>query len=145
VLRERQLTVDVPAHPSILAQINLFDLLRLCNGPSSNTQHQCFNVALRTQEERNGFTFDGTDHGSLHGALDRAINLYKGQFDRWNEYSLRNMKVGATCLCRPSKHMIPTGWKVMPRAAVCNLCHVLLPGKCLCWLHCISCTPYGYL
>jgi glycogen synthase len=57
-----------------------------------------FALLLHSQEERNGFTFDGTDNASLHGALDRAINLYKGSFEKWNEYSLRNMKVCGSCL-----------------------------------------------
>lgn len=44
------------------------------------------------QEERNGFTFDGADAGSLHGALDRAIALFKGSAEAWEELAARNMR-----------------------------------------------------
>jgi glycogen synthase len=46
------------------------------------------------QAQRNGFTFDGADTGSLHGALDRAIRLFREEPATWRTISTRNMKVG---------------------------------------------------
>mmetsp|Transcript_9372 Transcript_9372/g.23219 ORF Transcript_9372/g.23219 Transcript_9372/m.23219 type:complete len:657 (-) Transcript_9372:563-2533(-) len=44
------------------------------------------------EEERNGWTFDGADAGSMNGALDRAIRLFKEQPQRWAELSERVMR-----------------------------------------------------
>uniref|UniRef100_A0A383VX60 Starch synthase, chloroplastic/amyloplastic n=2 Tax=Tetradesmus obliquus TaxID=3088 RepID=A0A383VX60_TETOB len=41
--------------------------------------------------EANGYTFDGTDEGSLHGALDRALTHFKEQRASWTELSATNM------------------------------------------------------
>ncbi|KXZ52394.1 hypothetical protein GPECTOR_9g438 [Gonium pectorale] len=42
---------------------------------------------------RNGFTFDGSDDGSLRGALDRALALYREQPGRWEALSRGNMRL----------------------------------------------------
>jgi glycogen synthase len=54
-------------------------------------QDLCAHAPL--QEKRNGFTFDGADDGSLHGALDRAIRLFREDPATWRHISTRNMKV----------------------------------------------------
>lgn len=48
-------------------------------------------VDSHTPGEGNGYTFDGTDAGSLFQALDRAIALYKDHQQDWKELSLCNM------------------------------------------------------
>ncbi|EFJ39907.1 hypothetical protein VOLCADRAFT_108446 [Volvox carteri f. nagariensis] len=42
---------------------------------------------------RNGYTFDGTDEGSMYGALDRALQLYEQQPGRWAALSCDNMRL----------------------------------------------------
>ncbi|KAG2494247.1 hypothetical protein HYH03_007602 [Edaphochlamys debaryana] len=42
---------------------------------------------------RNGFTFDGADDPSLHGALDRALELYAAQPSRWAALAQDNMRL----------------------------------------------------
>ncbi|GLC45319.1 hypothetical protein PLESTB_000309300 [Pleodorina starrii] len=42
---------------------------------------------------RNGFVFDGSDEGSLYGALDRALALYDKQPGRWAALSQDNMRL----------------------------------------------------
>lgn len=41
--------------------------------------------------EGNGYTFDGTDEGSLHSALDRALGHFKEARSSWTELSATNM------------------------------------------------------
>lgn len=41
--------------------------------------------------EGNGYTFDGTDEGSLHSALDRALAHFKDRRKSWGELSNTNM------------------------------------------------------
>lgn len=69
----------------------------VCSGSGVGARLESADAVLclsrRFQEERNGFTFDGTDPGSMYGALDRAIALYKGQYEQWNEIAVRNMRV----------------------------------------------------
>lgn len=57
------------------------------------------------EEERNGFSFDGTDANSLHGALDRAVALFKDDPERWRELSLRNMAADVSW-ARPAKEYV---------------------------------------
>eukprot|EP00983_Pelagomonas_calceolata_P072057 1151501-Pelagomonas_calceolata.AAC.2 len=44
-------------------------------------------------EERNGYTFDGTDSGSMSAALDRALALFRDQPQKWNQVICRSMQV----------------------------------------------------
>lgn len=39
----------------------------------------------------NGYVFDGTDDGSLHQALDRAIQHYLAKPESWAQLRSRNM------------------------------------------------------
>eukprot|EP00882_Tetradesmus_deserticola_P023530 GHRQ01025610.1.p1 GENE.GHRQ01025610.1~~GHRQ01025610.1.p1 ORF type:complete len:301 (+),score=111.07 GHRQ01025610.1:167-1069(+) len=41
--------------------------------------------------EGNGYTFDGSDEGSLHSALDRALTHFKDQRSSWAELCATNM------------------------------------------------------
>jgi starch synthase len=42
--------------------------------------------------KRAGYTFDGTDEGSLYGALDRALAHCATKPDSWAALSQRNMR-----------------------------------------------------
>ncbi|PNW71709.1 hypothetical protein CHLRE_16g665800v5 [Chlamydomonas reinhardtii] len=44
-------------------------------------------------QPRNGFVFDGSDDGALHGALDRALTLYTTQPERWAALQQDNMRL----------------------------------------------------
>ena len=44
--------------------------------------------------EPNGFVFDGVDAGSLDHALNRALDMYFQQRDRWDTLALKNMRNG---------------------------------------------------
>lgn len=52
-----------------------------------------------TQEERNGYTFDGTDQASMAGALDRALALYRDDPQKWRHVILQGMEVSMVSLC----------------------------------------------
>jgi starch synthase len=41
--------------------------------------------------EGNGYTFEGTDEGSLYAALDRALDHYHTSRGSWQQLSLCNM------------------------------------------------------
>lgn len=48
-------------------------------------------VESHQKGEGNGYTFDGTDEGSLYGALDRALSHYGESKESWAQLSLCNM------------------------------------------------------
>lgn len=41
--------------------------------------------------EGNGYTFEGTDEGSLYAALDRSLAHFRDDRESWKELSLCNM------------------------------------------------------
>lgn len=43
--------------------------------------------------QRNGFSFDGIDAGSLDSALDRAVAYYKQRPEWWRDLVRQNMQV----------------------------------------------------
>lgn len=51
-----------------------------------------FDIEKFPEDQANGYTFDGADEPSLHGALDRALMHARERKDSWNKLSLRNMR-----------------------------------------------------
>lgn len=48
--------------------------------------------------EGNGYTFEGSDEGSLYSALDRALAHFTNNRESWQQLSLCNMNTGGVLL-----------------------------------------------
>lgn len=48
-------------------------------------------VESHQKGEGNGYTFEGTDEGSLYAALDRSLAHFRDDRESWKELSLCNM------------------------------------------------------
>eukprot|EP00271_Cylindrocystis_brebissonii_P011496 TRINITY_DN29333_c0_g1_i1.p1 TRINITY_DN29333_c0_g1~~TRINITY_DN29333_c0_g1_i1.p1 ORF type:complete len:759 (+),score=106.00 TRINITY_DN29333_c0_g1_i1:152-2428(+) len=60
-------------------------------GGLADTVFDVDDPAHASTERGNGYVFDGIDEGSLDGALDRALQCYKGSPERWAQLSSRVM------------------------------------------------------
>ncbi len=57
------------------------------------------------QGQANGYTFDGTDEGSLFHALDRAISHYKELPGSWAELVLCNVNTELSWACSAGEYV----------------------------------------
>lgn len=62
-------------------------------GGLADTVFDVDHAGHKQPEQRNGFSFGGSDEGSLFSAMDRALRMYKERRGDWEGLSIRNMQV----------------------------------------------------
>jgi len=82
---------DVVLVPSIFEPCGLTQMVGMRYG-AVPVVRRTGGLADTVKDEENGFTFDGTDEGSLDGALCRAIECYKTRASVWEDLVVSNMK-----------------------------------------------------
>ena len=70
-------------------------------------------LADTVEDGATGFVFDGTDAGSLDGALDRALALYKDKPEDWAQLVQRCMTKDSSWVGSPSGEYVDLYRRVM--------------------------------